>query len=225
MNKYQALQSFFLEASIWNFVFNLILAAILSFILSKVYEKYGRSLSNRSAMARNFVLLSMTTMLVITIVRSSLALSLGLIGALSIVRFRAAIKEPEELTFLFVAIAIGLGLGANQRFIVIAALIVIVVIMRLRSIFDEKQDPSSVYLTIQTHAPDKLSIDTVTSILAAHQIEYKIKRVNKTKNSIDLLILMHMIEDGAFGKIEIAIREKDSKVHVNLLDCIDGIGA
>ena len=58
-------------------------------------------------------------MIIITIVKSSIALSLGLVGALSIVRFRAAIKEPEELTFLFICIAIGVGLGAGQRNIII----------------------------------------------------------------------------------------------------------
>jgi uncharacterized membrane protein YhiD involved in acid resistance len=58
--------------------------------------------------------LGITTTIVITIVKSSLALSLGLVGALSIVRFRAAIKEPEELVFLFLVIATGLGCGAGQ---------------------------------------------------------------------------------------------------------------
>ena len=52
--------------------------------------------------------------MVITIVKSSLALSLGLVGALSIVRFRAAIKDPEELVYLFLVIATGLGCGAGQ---------------------------------------------------------------------------------------------------------------
>jgi hypothetical protein len=65
------------------------------------------------------------------IVKSSLALSLGLVGALSIVRFRAAIKEPEELVYLFLVIAIGLGCGANQLIIttvgIIFALILIVI--------------------------------------------------------------------------------------------------
>ena len=58
-------------------------------------------------------LITMTTMLIISIVKSSLALSLGLVGALSVIRFRAAIKEPEELTYLFLTIAIGLGFGAK----------------------------------------------------------------------------------------------------------------
>ena len=67
----------------------------------------------------------MTTMLIITIIQQSLALSLGLVGALSIVRFRAAIKEPEELSYLFLCIAMGLGFGANQRIISIISFVFI----------------------------------------------------------------------------------------------------
>src|SRR5205823_4007071 len=96
-----------------EFVINLILTALLAFILGQVYMKFGSALSNRDMFARNFVMLAMTTMLIISIVKSSLALSLGLVGALSIVRFRAAIKEPEELNYLFLAISIGLGFGAS----------------------------------------------------------------------------------------------------------------
>jgi uncharacterized membrane protein YhiD involved in acid resistance len=59
-------------------------------------------------------ILSQITFLIILIVKSSLALSLGLIGALSIVRFRTPIKEPEELVYLFLAIALGIGFGAGQ---------------------------------------------------------------------------------------------------------------
>ena len=73
-----------------EFILNLVLTALLAFILGWVYMKFGSALSNRDIFARNFVLLAMTTMLIISIVKSSLALSLGLVGALSIVRFRAA---------------------------------------------------------------------------------------------------------------------------------------
>ena len=73
-----------------DFVINLGLAALLAWVLSVVYARCGSSLSNRRMFGGNFVLLAMTTMLIISIVKSSLALSLGLVGALSIVRFRAA---------------------------------------------------------------------------------------------------------------------------------------
>ena len=101
---------------IWQLVVGITLAYSLSYILGKVYVKYSDSLSNRYAFSRLFPLISSATCLIIFVVKSSLALSLGLVGALSIVRFRTAIKDPEELIFLFVSIAFGLAAGAGQYF-------------------------------------------------------------------------------------------------------------
>lgn len=92
------------QVPLWAFAVNLILAAILGRLLGVFYTRFGSSLSNRRSFGGNFMILAMTTMLIISIVKSSIALSLGLVGALSIVRFRAAIKEPEELTYLFLTI-------------------------------------------------------------------------------------------------------------------------
>ena len=97
-----------------SFIINLVIASILSFIVQLFYLKFSTTLSNRLDFSKNFVVLGIATTIVITIVKSSLALSLGLVGALSIVRFRAAIKEPEELVYLFLIISIGLGCGAGQ---------------------------------------------------------------------------------------------------------------
>ena len=97
-----------------NFILSLLCAAFLSFIVHLFYVRFSTTLSNRIEFSKNFVVLGVATCIVIMIVKSSLALSLGLVGALSIVRFRAAIKEPEELVYLFLIIAVGLGCGANQ---------------------------------------------------------------------------------------------------------------
>ena len=74
----------------------------------------------------------MTIMVVITVVKSSLALSLGLVGALSIVRYRTAIKEPEELAYTFLTIAIGLGMGADQTAVTAISFLLIVTIIIIR---------------------------------------------------------------------------------------------
>lgn len=97
-----------------NLIISLILAFLLSNFLGFIYKKYARTLSNHEGLANVFPLLSIVTTLVISVVKSSLALSLGLVGALSIVRFRTPVKEPEELTYLFFSIALGLSLGAEQ---------------------------------------------------------------------------------------------------------------
>ncbi len=97
-----------------DFFAALIFTAGASKLLAMMYQEFGTALSNRTRFANNFVILACTTMLVISVVKTSMALSLGLVGALSIVRFRTAIKDPEELAFLFLNIALGLGFGAGQ---------------------------------------------------------------------------------------------------------------
>jgi hypothetical protein len=83
--------------SLTALVVNLLLSITLSTALAWFYARYGQALSNRARFAQTLPLMAMTTVLIISVVKSSLALSLGLVGVLSIVRFRTAIKEPEEL--------------------------------------------------------------------------------------------------------------------------------
>ncbi len=104
----------FSKDSIYTSILNLLASSFLGYLLGIIYINYGKTISNRESLGNIFPLLSVTTMIVITVVKSSLALSLGLVGALSIVRFRTPVKEPEELVFLFCSIALGLGIGANQ---------------------------------------------------------------------------------------------------------------
>ena len=158
-----------------GFVFNLLLASLLAMCLSYMYTKYGKSISNRKLFANQFVLLSMITMLIITIVKSSLALSLGLVGALSIVRYRAAIKEPEELTYLFLAIAIGLGTGADQRLITVVAFVIISSILIIRSILTTKDyADNNLFLTL-IDEDSKLSMNEILTILNKHCLQVDLK--------------------------------------------------
>ena len=90
--------------SVYTYVLYSVICALLLFILSIVYTRFGQSISNRSQLSKVLVIVGLTTFIIISIVKSSLALSLGLVGALSIVRFRTAIKEPEELGYFFMAI-------------------------------------------------------------------------------------------------------------------------
>ena len=121
-----------IDIPLLKFILNMIFCGIFAQILTVVYVKYGNSLSNRKIFSKNFITISMTTALIITIVKSSLALSLGLVGALSIIRFRAAIKEPEELAYLFITISLGLGFGANQGLITSVGFVLICLIIYWR---------------------------------------------------------------------------------------------
>jgi multisubunit Na+/H+ antiporter MnhE subunit len=94
-------------------ILNLVLCFIISMIIRSYYINFSNSLTGKLHIGQIIPILSCVVFLVIVVVKSSLALSLGLVGALSIVRFRTPIKEPEELVYLFLSISIGLGFGAG----------------------------------------------------------------------------------------------------------------
>jgi uncharacterized membrane protein YhiD involved in acid resistance len=165
---------------------NLVLAAVLSIAVAWHYERFGMALSNRSKFAYLLPVLAMTTTLIISVIKSSLALSLGLVGALSIVRFRAAIKEPEELLYLFIAIAIGLGAGADQRVVTIVGSVLIVGFMLLRTALARKPQRSNLYFTIQVDNAAEPSgvFSQINSVLLEHVPVADLRRVDSHANTL-----------------------------------------
>ncbi len=124
-------------------IVSLIFCTVTSFILMYVYKNKSNSLSSKIQISPIIPLLSLITFLVILIVKSSLALSLGLVGALSVIRFRTPIKEPEDLAFLFLAIGIGIGYGAGQIYattIIFFAIIAIIWFVLSNNSFSVKND-------------------------------------------------------------------------------------
>jgi len=117
------------EINILYTFISLLLCIIASFILKYVYEIYGKSISNKSQLSNTLPLLACIVFLVISVVKSSLALSLGLVGALSIVRFRTPIKEPEELLYLFLSIGLGVGFAAGQILLTILVFISTIIVI------------------------------------------------------------------------------------------------
>ena len=109
--------------SLNSLLVNLAVGLIVSILIKTHYRKYGSTITNIEEFSNIFPFIVLTTILIISVVKSSLALSLGLVGALSIVRFRTPIKEPEELAYLFICIASGLGFGANQTVLTLIAIL------------------------------------------------------------------------------------------------------
>ena len=168
------------------FVFQLILTALLSLVIGYVYVRFGHAMSNRRALARTFVLVGVTTMLIITIVKSSLALSLGLVGALSIVRFRTAIKEPEELAFFFMVIGIGLGIGAGQIWVTIlgtAGLCLLVIFINRKKTEDLTQN---LIITLQNGS----DAQQVISILEKHASQLELRRLDDQGQLVEIAFVV-----------------------------------
>ena len=179
---------------------------LLSSLLSVIYLYTGNALSNKKRLAAIFPLMSLTTMLIISIIKVSLTLSLGLVGALSIVRFRAAIKDPEELVYIFLAITLGLGFGANQIGLTSVffgvMLVVIVAQAWLRGRFNRvwlEKDSVQLELVFKK----KQGLPTVTKILDEHCVEIKLQRMSEEKEQV----MVFLIKPKSVESLEMIKRE------------------
>ncbi len=218
----QTFQDFLVNESvkveIWGFLINLAITAVLGFILSRIYIRYGNSLSNRRIFAKNFILMAMTTMLIITIVKSSLALSLGLVGALSIVRFRAAIKEPEELSYLFLTIAIGLGLGADQKLITIAAFFFITLVVVLKNYKNRLEENKNLHLTVSSSDSKGITLEQIVKSLTKHCAAVQLKRYDDTGETLEAAFLVEYESFSQLNDSKNSIRKLGDSVKITFLD-------
>ena len=189
----KTLENFFLNSNIQidfgNFFIAILLSLVLAYIVKLTYIKVGRALNDKDYFSDTFIPLAIITTLVITVIKFSLALSLGLVGALSIVRFRAAIKEPEELVYLFFIIAIGLANGANQFLLSIIATVIILTFLFVRNIYKNKKVNNgnlisdSNILSVNVLNNDKKSIDEIINQLKSNFKYLKLKSANIEKTS------------------------------------------
>lgn len=119
------------EFSIIDTLIGLAVALVISLFIFTIYKKTLTGVMYSSGFALTLIGLSLVTTLVIMAVTSNVVLSLGMVGALSIVRFRTAIKEPVEIIFLFWSLAIGIVIGAGMIPLSIIGSVVIGLILLL----------------------------------------------------------------------------------------------
>jgi len=180
------IQEFNNNIPIDEFILNILVTAFLVTLLRLFYIHFGTSISNRRKFANNFLPLALGTLLIIMIVKSSIALSLGLVGALSIVRFRAAIKDPEELTFLLLSIGIGLAGGANQPILAIVAFAAILILLFANRLLGGKEmfkGDNRLFVNIHTDIKD---LNTITKVLSDTFTYVELKRLDTLDTGLDL---------------------------------------
>ncbi len=204
--------------SISTFLLNLFLTLFLTKFLSLIFNRYGKSISNRILFSNNFPLIGMTTMLIITIVKSSLALSLGLVGALSVVRFRTAIKEPEELSYLFFTIAIGLGFGANQTLITVigfALISIFIYLSNLRKI--KKVSTNFMSLLVSVNESNNYDVDKITNIIYKNVSKLELKRLSSDSGELEILFKIEVDNYKNIINLKNNLKTNFQEININFL--------
>jgi len=195
------------ELSLAALAFNLVLGVVLSIGVAWYYARFGEALSNRARFARLLPVLCLITILVISVVKASLALSLGLVGALSIVRFRTAIKEPEELIYLFLVIAIGLGLGADQRVPTVLAVGVVLFLLAGTRLFTSRSRRRNLYLNIQVPEVEASStFEAVNEVLLEHAEVVDMRRLDRQSGALHLTYFLDCRDQAVLARLMDALR-------------------
>jgi len=199
--------------SLVDFVINLLLTALLTFLIGLLFDRYSKVLSNRKAMIKTFVLVGMTTMLIISIVKSSVALSLGLVGALSIVRFRTAIKEPEELAYFFMCISIGLGMGANEKWITIAGFVILAIAIIFLG--GKKVVTSTQNLIIRTK--EKISETEMIQLLESQTQSLDLRRYDQNKEYSEFAFILEFSSVDKLMELKKMLEEKYENISISFI--------
>ena len=169
----------------------LILAFLLGLFIFMIYKKTFSGVMYSSSFGVTLIALTMITTLVILAVTSNVVLSLGMVGALSIVRFRTAIKEPLDIAFLFWSIAVGIVLAAGM---IPLAVIGSVVIGLMLLVFANKKSHVNPYIVV-IRCADHASETNAMEFLKNQTQRCTVKSKTAQKGEVELNLEIRLKED------------------------------
>jgi uncharacterized membrane protein YhiD involved in acid resistance len=209
------------EIDLIALIINLILGFFLGLVLQFHFKRFGSVLSNRDDIAHILPIITLSVVLIISIVKSSLALSLGLVGALSIVRFRTPIKEPEELAYLFLSIATGLGLGASQRTATLTAFVMIVAFMTFIKFKKRIERNSNIHIFLSWTANRNDSTEGVSEkieeILFSHCSKVNLRRYESQSKQFELNYIID-IKNTNISMLNKDLNKSFKNINISILD-------
>ncbi len=188
-------KSSFLEnvasVSILDMAIALTLAFGLGMFIFLVYKKTYQGVMYSSGFGTTLVALTMITTVVILAVTSNVVLSLGMVGALSIVRFRTAIKEPLDIAFLFWSIAVGIVLAAGMIPLAVVGSVFIGVILL---VFVNKKSHCSPYIVVLS-CEDSMAEKKAVDFLKSNVQKCVVKSKTAAKGLIELNLEIRMLNE------------------------------
>ena len=208
--------------SLNSLLINLVIGLLVSILIKTHYRKFGSTITNREEFSNIFPFILLTTILIITVVKSSLALSLGLVGALSIVRFRTPIKEPEELAYLFLSIATGLGYGANQTVLTLISILFILISVSVIRFKSRNKVEKNMFLTIELSETQNIEKNEISkkinSILSEELKNFDLRQLDVKDNFFQATYII-AIDDVTMLENSIAKLNKSfPKISINYID-------
>ena len=210
-----------IEIPILEFIRNMAIGLVLAVLFAWLVSKSTRLVVDTTQYMPLFLLLIPTMILIITVIKTSIALSLGLVGALSIIRFRTPIKEPEELAYIFIAIAIGLGLGANQVLATVVGFAVVAIVM-LPAMFKRSAAARShnAYIDIVLQSEDgaKFDMEAFTSILDDASLSYRIKRVTEIEGRNEITLQVSSLDMAIYEKVKNELSNRYQTIEISIID-------
>lgn len=188
-------KSSFLEnitsVSILDMLLALVLAFGIGMFIFLVYKKTYQGVMYSSSFGTTLIALTMITTVVILAVTSNVVLSLGMVGALSIVRFRTAIKEPLDIAFLFWAIAVGIVLAAGMVPLAVVGSVFIGIILL---VFVNKKSYSNPYIVVLS-CTDSTAEKNAMMFLEKQVQKCVVKSKTAQKGMIELNLEIRMKDD------------------------------
>lgn len=188
-------KSSFLENVTSVSLLDMALALILAFgtgmFIFLIYKKTYQGVMYSSSFGTTLIALTMITTVVILAVTSNVVLSLGMVGALSIVRFRTAIKEPLDIAFLFWSIAVGIVLAAGMLPLAVIGSVLIGLVLLL---FVNRKSHCNPYIIVLS-CTDSLAEKAATAFLRQHLQKCVIKSKSVQKGAIELNLEVRMKDD------------------------------
>ena len=189
------------QISIPFVILNFLICIVVSTAIKSYYTRFSNSLTGKSHIGTVIPMLAGIVFIVIVIIKSSLALSLGLVGALSIVRFRTPIKEPEELAYLFLSISVGLGYGAGFTLITTILVFLILTCNYLLSYRKMKVILEKEYTLVYESSSLELKFDELINNIKKYSDNIKFIRVDSQKQKHVVVLLITFTDNNGIDDL------------------------
>lgn len=176
------------QFSFLDMVLAMVFACIVGLFIVLIYKKTFAGIMYSAGFAVSLLGLSLVTTLVILAVTSNVVLSLGMVGALSIVRFRAAIKEPMEIVFLFWSLAVGIVIGAGMIPLAVLGSVVIGIILLIVANRKCKDAPYILVVTASDETAESQVVALVKSACRGYAVKAKTVRSGSVELSIEVRV-------------------------------------